>query len=573
MLPHWELGPDRWRPCRAAAEADFASKAPVAGGGREINPLAATPSGLQLLSGASPACCTQAAQSRASGLMVSAITEASRSHRANAMEAPSAPWLQRFDKPSRLLLHTLTSGPCGALAAFRALQRSRACDEPGQAFHWQIFTETLCAEEPVLRGPERTLTLRPILLLLPVMCQRNLLSLLHMVQGSMPKDCLSQLLQATRKDPSPDLWVQALRDLLQRGLREERSCWTPLPLTDTCQQQLKTLCQKFVGGTESKPDLERKQSWFIQEHLGPELWLAGDATDSASQLRKRKQVAEESLDPEGERQRKRSRLEEEELDLEPLAGCAFVKGAGAGEEEEIGIEASGHGSIRSQTRGASENAQPDAVMETREASQGSQQDAAAKVPDFMQMHVPRLKMLLEMESNQTDGTAPPELQILNECTPGQLEGLCSLLQLSERPERTLVQFCTWLLALMPEVSYTNAAVLTEQLFLQRVLSLTQPASRHLMAALTSFCSKYARPVCCALIAPALRAPGAGPEGTKLVCELIEDSLEPEYVRLVLRLLQPTGDICLVLWISTTQLSGNLCRLPWNKWLPGEVAHA
>ncbi|XP_065448483.1 Fanconi anemia group E protein isoform X5 [Chrysemys picta bellii] len=400
------------------------------------------------------------------------------------MEAPPAPWLQRFDKPSRLLLHTLSSGPCGALAAFRALQRIRACDTPGQAFHWQIFTETLCAEEPVLRGPERTLTLRPILLLLPVLCQRNLFSLLHMVQGSVPKDCLSQLLQATRKDPSPDLWVQALRDLLERGLREERSCWTPLPLTDTCQQQLKTLCQKIVGGTQSKPDLERKRSWFIQEHPGPELWLAGDATDSASQLRKRKQVAEESLDPEGERQRKRSRLEEEELDLEPRAGSTFVKGAGA-REDEIGIEASGHGSIQNQTRGANENAQPDAIMETREASQGCQRDAAAKVPDFMQMHVPRLKMLLEMESNQTDGTSPPELQILNECTPGQ------------------------------------------------VLSLTQPASRHLMAALTSFCSKYARPVCCALITPVLWASGAGPERMKLVCELIEDSLEPEYVRLVL----------------------------------------
>ncbi|KAG6935409.1 Fanconi anemia complementation group E [Chelydra serpentina] len=348
----------------------------------------------------------------------------------------------------------------------------------------------------------------------------------------MPKDCLSQLLQATRKDPSPDLWVQALRDLLQRGLREERSCWTPLPLTDTCRQQLKTLCQKIVGGTQSKPDLERKQSWFIQEHPGPELWPGGDATDSASQLRKRKQVAEESLDPEGERQRKRSRLEEDELDLEPLAGCAFVKGAGA-REDEIGIEASGHVSIQSQTRGANENTQPDAIMETREASQGSQRDAAAKVPDFIQMHVPRLKMLLEMESNQTDGTAPPELQILHECTPGQLEGLCSLLQLSECPERALVHFCTWLLAVTPELSYTNAAVLTEQLFLQRVLSLTQPASRHLMAALTSFCSKYARQVCCALIAPALQAPGAGPEWTKLVRELIEDSLEPEYVRLVL----------------------------------------
>uniref|UniRef100_A0A8C0HC16 FA complementation group E n=1 Tax=Chelonoidis abingdonii TaxID=106734 RepID=A0A8C0HC16_CHEAB len=373
--------------------------------------------------------------------------------RAGEMEAPPAPWLQKFDKPSRLLLHTLTSGPCGALAAFRALQRIQACDAPGQAFHWQIFTETLCSEEPVLLGPERTLILRPILLLLPVLCQRNLFSLLHMVQGSVPKDCLSQLLQATRKDPSPDLWVQALRDLLQRGLREERSCWTPVPLTDTCRQQLKTLCQKIAGGTQSRLDLERKWSWFIQE--------------------KRKQVAEESLDPEGERQRKRSRLEEEELDLELLAGGTFVKGAGA-REDEIGIEASGRGSIHSQTRGANENTQLDAIMETRECLG----------------NVPLLSVMLIWSLFQ-------------------LEGLCSLLQLSERPEHILVHFCTWLLALTPKLSYTNAAVLTEQLFLQRVLSLAQPASRHLMAALTSFCSKYARPVCCALLTPALQTLGAG----------------------------------------------------------------
>ncbi|XP_074833508.1 Fanconi anemia group E protein isoform X2 [Carettochelys insculpta] len=458
--------------------------------------------------------------------MVRAAAEATRRHRAGEMEAPPAVWLQRFDKPSRLLLHTLASGPRGALAAFRALQRLQSCDQLGQVFQWQLFTETLCAEEPVLRGPEKTLTLRPTLLLLPVLCQRNLLSLLHMVQGSVPKDCLRQLLQATRRDPSPDRWVQALGELLQRGLRQDRSCLTPVPLTDTCQQQLKSLCQKLMGGPQIKPDLERQWSWFIPEHPGPELWPAGDAPDSALQLGKRKQAAEESPDPEGERQRKRSRLEKGGSELEPLPGSAFLKGADATEE-------AGYESIQGHTRGANENAQQDTVVEAREASQGSQHNAAAEVPDCMQMHIPRLKMLLEMESNQTDGAAPPELQILTECTPGQLEGLCSVLQLPGRPEHALVHFCTQLLALRPELSYTNAAVLTEQLFLQRVLSLTQPASRHLMAALTSFCSKYARPVCCALIAPTLQAPGVGPERTKLVCELIEDCLEPEYVRLVL----------------------------------------
>ncbi|NWH46022.1 FANCE protein, partial [Fregata magnificens] len=128
---------------------------------------------------------------------------------------------------------------------------------------------------------------------------------------------------------------------------------------------------------------------------------------------------------------------------------------------------------------------------------------------------------------------PPELHILNNCSPGQLEGLCSFLQLSTCPEHLLVCFCSWLLALTPDLSYTSAAILAEQLFLKRVLSLTQPPSRHLMAALTSFSSKYSQPFCRVLVAAVLREPGEGAEQTKLVCELVEECLEPDCVRLVL----------------------------------------
>ncbi|NXE92584.1 FANCE protein, partial [Menura novaehollandiae] len=118
------------------------------------------------------------------------------------------------------------------------------------------------------------------------------------------------------------------------------------------------------------------------------------------------------------------------------------------------------------------------------------------------------------------------------CCP-QLEGLCSFLQLSTCPEPFLVRFCSWLLALTPDLSYTSAAILAEQLFLRRVLSLTQPPSRHLMAALTSFCSKYSPPFCRVLVAAVLREPGEGAEQTKLVCELVEECLEPHSVQLVL----------------------------------------
>ncbi|NXU34986.1 FANCE protein, partial [Drymodes brunneopygia] len=118
------------------------------------------------------------------------------------------------------------------------------------------------------------------------------------------------------------------------------------------------------------------------------------------------------------------------------------------------------------------------------------------------------------------------------CHP-QLEGLCSFLQLSTCPEPFLVRFCSWLLALTPALSHTSADLLAEQLFLRRVLSLTQPPSRHLMAALTSFCSKYSHPLCRVLVAAVLQEPGEGAEQTKLMCELVEECLEPHSVQLVL----------------------------------------
>ncbi|NXS91259.1 FANCE protein, partial [Jacana jacana] len=115
----------------------------------------------------------------------------------------------------------------------------------------------------------------------------------------------------------------------------------------------------------------------------------------------------------------------------------------------------------------------------------------------------------------------------------QLRGLCSFLQLSTCPENLLVRFCSWLMALTPDLGYKSAAVLAEQLFLRRVLSLAQPPSRHLMAALTSFCSKYSQPFCQVLVAAVLQEPGEGTEQTKLVCELVEECLEPDCVRVVL----------------------------------------
>ncbi|KAM9268466.1 Fanconi anemia group E protein isoform 2-T2 [Morus bassanus] len=426
------------------------------------------------------------------------------------MEPRCQPWLQSFDKPCRLLLHALASSSSGTLAALRMLQRAQTHEGPGQAFPWQAFTAALCAEEPMLEGPEGALAVKPRLLLLPVVCQRNLFSLLLVIQAVVPGGCLGQLLQAVEQDSHVDPWVRMLVDLLRQGPRGEERSPPPHPLSSTCQQQLRCLCQKIA---QNKPEGRRKLNWCFSEQPG----AAGDVADCVLQGRKRKKMSEESLELDEEREGKRLLLEEAAFD----SPGTQERGDAAGMEEEVPEETLGDRSAQSLAGAALESSQQDAAGEPRKISQA---ELAAEVQSFLQVHGPRLKMLLQKESNNSELSIPPELHVLNNCSPGQL---------STCPEQLLVCFCSWLLALTPDLSYTSAAILAEQLFLRRVLSLTQPPSRHLMAALASFCSKYSQPFCRVLVAAVLREPGEGAEQTKLVCELVEECLEPDCVRLVL----------------------------------------
>ncbi|XP_048353163.1 Fanconi anemia group E protein isoform X2 [Sphaerodactylus townsendi] len=450
---------------------------------------------------------------------------------ADNMDDPSVPWLQRFDKSSRLLLCTLMSGSEGALSALQTLQRSQSGKDPRQGFDWQDFTEKLCSLEPVLQGPEKTLSLKPVLLLLPVLCQRNLFSLLLMVKSTVPKDLLVRLLETAKQEPSSDLWVQRLKDLLQMEV-QEKSFSTSVLLTDACRQQLKDLCQKVMAPRSNSLGLGRKLSWYVKP---TDLGLAVDeiAPASASQIRKNKKISKEPISPEDERQSKRARMEVDELDLEHFEPHDVLQRAGAaGTGNELTVKSSGNEDAPTQIDNMYQSSQKEETVEMRGAHQCSQMNTTAEVPDHIKEHVQTLKELLAMQCEHSDGTVPDALQVLNECTPSQLEGLCSLLQLSECPENELLQFCTWLVALSPDLSYTYATVLAGKLFLPRVLRLSQPASWPLTMALMMFCSKYARPVCCTLIPSIMQAPGKGSEQMKLVCKIIQECLEPEYVRLV-----------------------------------------
>ncbi|XP_065505519.1 Fanconi anemia group E protein isoform X3 [Caloenas nicobarica] len=371
-----------------------------------------------------------------------------------AMEPPCLPWLQRLDRPCHLLLHALSSRS-GPLAAVRMLQRAQAPEGPGPAFSWQHLIAALCAEEPTLEGPEGALAVKPRLLLLPVVCQRNLFSLLLAVQAMVPGNCLGRLLQAVEQDSHADPWVRALGNLLRQGPQGEQCSPPRLPLSAACQQQLWCLCQKIA---QNKPEGQRKLNWCFSRQPS----ATGDVADSVLQGGKRKKVLQGSLEMDEERAGKRLLLEEAAFD--PLG--AQKSGEVPGMEEEVPGETSGDRSAQSPARAAQGSSQQDVAGDSRKVSQA---ELAAELQSFLQMHGPRLKMLLHKESNHSELSVPPELHVLNNCSPGQLEGLCSFLQLSTCPEHLLLRFCSWLLALSPDLSYTSAAVLAEQLFLERLL--------------------------------------------------------------------------------------------------------
>lgn len=214
---------------------------------------------------------------------------------------------------------------------------------------------------------------KPRLLLLPVMCQRNLFSLLLVVQDVVPGGCLGRLLQAVQQDSQVDPWVRTLRDLLRQGLRGEERSPPPAPLSSACRQQIRCLCQKIA---QNKPEGRRKLNWCFSKHPG----ASGDVADSVLQDGKRKKASEESLELDEEREGKRSLLEE--ATFEPPGTQEGGNVDAAEVEEETPGEISGDKSAQSPAGAALESSQQDAARDPRKISQAEQ---ATEVHSFLQV--------------------------------------------------------------------------------------------------------------------------------------------------------------------------------------------
>eukprot|EP00070_Physeter_catodon_P018197 XP_023977804.1 Fanconi anemia group E protein isoform X2 [Physeter catodon] len=452
--------------------------------------------------------------------------EAPEAAPAQAEGAEPAPWAH-LEAPARLLLQVLQAGPDGArrgLGVLRALS-----GRGGEPFGWDRVFEALCREEPVVEGPDCRLELKPLLLRLPPLCQRNLMSLLMAVWPSLPESSLLPVLQIVHQDssPDPDPWLRALGEFLRRDLGVGASIEGASPLSKRCQRQLRGLCRQLgQGGRKLKsPQAPNPEGKEEQE----------EDKDSQRPGKRRKEPEEEPASPEGERAPKRLRCLEKEEESheenrpEPESLESLANGGGAS-------------SIKNQPV---LGAKPSEAGQSLEDAKGLPE--SLELPRAIQEQVPRLQQLLKTLGKGLEGlegTPPAELQLLHECSPGQVDLVCAQLQLPQLSDTGLLQLCTWLLALSPDLSLSNATVLTRSLFLGRILSLTSSASRLLTTALTSFCTKYTYAVCRALLGPVLQAPGTGPAQTELLCCLTKDeALEPDMQALML---------------------GQILELPWKE---------
>uniref|UniRef100_A0A6I8NN02 Fanconi Anaemia group E protein C-terminal domain-containing protein n=1 Tax=Ornithorhynchus anatinus TaxID=9258 RepID=A0A6I8NN02_ORNAN len=345
----------------------------------------------------------------------------------------------------------------------------------------------------------------PLLLQLPPLCQGNLLALLLATRPALPTPAVRSLLQLARHPSASGPWLRALEELLGRELGEAEEGGSLL--SAECREQLRDLCRRLRGPGRG---------------LGPnDAEVPGEAAEdpgSQSYGRGRKGLEREEDSRDGEPPPKRPRvLEEEEESKEEGGSPGEGASAEAGEEE-----------CPSGTGESKDSISLGTVDEEACFRQG-------ETPDLPQDIKALVAQLLEVEWEGPPGSGPTDLQLLSRCSPRQLEAVCEQLRLCQLPDTGIFQLSSWLLGLAPDLSSGSATVLAQHLFLDKILSLTAPASRVLTAALSAFFTKYPHAIGLGLFRPLLLSPATGPLQTGLLCQLMEKTLEPEQLILMLSL--------------------------------------
>ncbi|XP_068194863.1 Fanconi anemia group E protein isoform X2 [Antennarius striatus] len=385
--------------------------------------------------------------------------------------------LGRFDARSKLLVRSLLSGVTGVQRALSVFSRQQRADPESNLSN---FIDTLCGDEV---APDEDG--QPVAVL--------------------PQTSGLHLIKCLRQDDHPSPWVSALIRQLEKnlGVHSPQSLYTP-----SCSQKLEGLSQRFVGFAETGGwatcfSGQKGQSKCQSESSLPEL--------GTQRKRKGNHVILDSDDEETGQQSKRIKMDDCEKE------CL--------DAEEPRSKAEESGKLESDS--------PDET--TPEELQPAADNPSDSLPQHIQFCALQMKELLDSQTEWDQSSKDMFIKVLIECDPSQVEELCRILRLSDLPEQTMLKLCTGVLALSPDLGYSTATTLIKSLLLKKVLSLSEPASRCLVTAVTSLCSHCPRSMCQALIRPVLEENTIGNPQVELLNRLIECCLDSHYRLMMLQM--------------------------------------
>ncbi|XP_074537851.1 Fanconi anemia group E protein [Halichoeres trimaculatus] len=406
-------------------------------------------------------------------------------------------FLSRLDGQSKLLVRALLSGASGPFRALDLFYRLQRTSEVSLC----SFIQTLCQEEINCgKTEDQTLTVHPLVCLFPTFFKQNLLSFIHLVQPLLPETTVLHLLKCLSKDHHSGPWVTALVKQLKRnkGAHDEESLYT-----SHCSQRLEELSQHLVGCHDTG-------GWakcFGSQTPGSGALGVFGLSELGSQRKRKESFV--SLDSDcGETGPQCKRMK---MDL-----CI---------------------SESPETEGKSlkeESSKRDAPTETPAEEPQPMTDVCDDLPEHTKVVVLQIKDLLEGQT-EWDQSSMNVFKVLNECDPAQVELFCRMLGFADLPEQTLSKLCSCILAPSLGIGFSTATTVIKSLLLERVLSLSEPASRCLVNAVMSLCSHCPRPMCHALIEPVLHSANIGNPQAELLNRLIEDCIDSHYKLLVLQM--------------------------------------
>ncbi|KAG7220720.1 hypothetical protein INR49_017834 [Caranx melampygus] len=394
-------------------------------------------------------------------------------------------FLSRFDGQSKLLVRSLLSGASGALRALDVFHRQQRANPDMSLCN---FIETLCQDDVTCPETDaQSLTVKPLVCLFPALFKQNLLSFIYLVHSVLPQTSVLHLLKCLSQDPHPTPWIIALGRQLRRslGVHTEEPLCTPL-----CSQRLSELSQRLVGSGETGGWAQCLSSQTMRSES---LSASGSSEEGTQRKRKGNLVPLDSEDDDKmTQQSKRTKLDV------CRSECVHAEQQSTNEEtsEKLGEGAPAETPADQPCDFLPEHIKVEALQEVQDLSVL----LTLKSSNF-RVSILQIKELLESQT-EWDQNSIDLFKVLNSCDPGQLQ---------------------------------HAATLIESLLLEKVLSLSEPASRCLVTAVTSLCSRYPRPMCHALVRPVLMEKHMGNPQAELLNRLIEGCLDSHYRLLLLQM--------------------------------------